>query len=359
MFPYTKQWVDEADGKALAEAIKEPLIARGPHVVRFEAKVAEYVGARFAVSFNSGTSAMHAAYAAAGVGPNDTVVTSPNTFVGTVAGAIQLGARILFSDIDEKTGSLDLETLITPPTPSRGKLVYVPIHFGGAPLDMVKLEQCIVQPEAVIIEDGAHAFGAVYPDKRRVGCCAHSDMTLFSFHPAKTITTGEGGMITTNDETLYHRLIQWRNNGIGPDRLVHASSGNFHMNGLGAALGLSQLEKVPAILKKRRALARAYRKRLDGIEMLPDVPSCHNLFVVFVDKRDEVRARLEEAGIGTQVHYRPLYRHPIFKQRLDEQRMRSPGMERYYERALSLPLYYNLTEGNVKTIAQALLDTLG
>ena len=359
-FPYAKQTIDEADREAVAAVItSEAWITRGPKVEAFEQAVADYCGARYAVAFNSGTSALHAAYFAAGTGPFDRVITSPNTFVGTAVGVHALGAKLLLSDVDPITGNLDLEKLPPLDPPSRGRLIYVPVHYGGAPIDMHALGRKITQPEAVVIEDAAAAVGATYPDGKRVGSCLHSDMTTFSFHPAKTLTTGEGGMVTTNDETLAHRLRAFRNNGL-ENGLSHALTGNFHMSDLNAALGLAQFARMPSMVRRRRAIVRGYRKLLADtkeIQLLPeaaDVHSAHNLFVILSDfeNRDAVREALKEKGVGTQVHYTPLYRHPAIGG------TPLPGMEQFHARALTLPLYPGLKEANLRQIVEALQTTV-
>jgi perosamine synthetase len=362
-FPYAKQTIDEADLEAVQAVFKECMITRGPKMAAFEEAIASYCGARFAVTFNSGTSALHAAYFAAEAGPADRVITTPNTFVGTVVGAHALGARLCFSDINPTTGNLDLDKLPEIEPPTRGKLIYVPVHYAGAPLDMARLQRQIGDPKGVIIEDGAAAFGASYPDKTKVGSCQFSDLTIFSFHPSKTITTGEGGAVTTNSEQLYKRLLIFRNNGLG-NSLSQALTGNFHMNELSAALGISQLAKVDKMVRRRRAAVRTYRKLLCDIPhltLLPkesDLTSAHNLFVALIDfkaigkSRDAVRQELEETGIDTQVHYAPLYRHPaIGGQSLE-------GMEAFNARALTLPLYPGLTEANLRLIAETLQTAL-
>lgn len=366
-FPYTKQWIDEADVEAVAAALREPMITRGPKVEAFEEGVAAFCGAQHAVAFNSGTSALSACYFAAEAGPNDRVIVPTNTFFGTVAGALTLGARVELADIDATTGNIDLESLPDLSFPTRGRLIYTPVHFTGVPVDMKGLNRKIRQPSALVIEDAAHAFGASYPDKGKVGCCSDSDMTVFSFHPSKTITTGEGGLVTTNDAKLAERLRLFRNNGL-VDHHAQAATGNFHMTDIGAALGLSQMVRTNTIIKKRRALVRTYRKLLaDMLHVTPlpdttDAHSSHHLFVVLIDfeklkkERASVREALREAGVGTQVHYRPLYDHPLFRSPEESQ---FPGSRSYYSKALSLPLYYNLTEGNVKAIVRALGEALG
>lgn len=331
---YAKQWIDESDVEAVARALRLPMITRGEKVCEFEEAVAKYYEMAFAVAFNSGTSAMHAAYAAADVGPFDVIVTTPNTYVGTVTGAIARGAKLHLVDIELATGQMGDEVIASP---SRGRLIYVPVDFAGAPSKKIQVSD----PNAVIIEDAAHSFGAR-------GVCQESDMTMFSFHPAKTITTGEGGMVVTNNETYAKRLRRFRNNGL-EDGNVCEISGNYHLTNFQAALGLSQLKRLDQILEKRRKLMNIYRGELEGcVTLLADHPdSANHLAVALIENdRDRVREQLAKREIGTQVHYVPLYRQPAL---LGDT---LPQMELYYAQALSLPLYYELDEDKVREIAK-------
>lgn len=378
--PYTHQSIDESDLQAVSTALKGDVITRGEHVENFEKAIADYCGAAYAVSFNSGTAALMGAYFAANLTPYDCVVSTPNSFIATVGAPIQCGAKIEFVDIDRQTGSLDLARLQEPLKfrSTRGKLIVSPVHFSGIPIDMQRLERQISHPDTVVIEDAAHAIGSTYADGHKIGSCQWSDMTMFSFHPAKTITTGEGGLVTTNDPELYHRLRLFRNNGIERDAPyiegtpapwyyeVHAISGNFHVTEFQAALGLSQLKRIDAFIEKRRRLVKRYRDQLQGIRHLKlftdafDAQTAFHLFVVQIDfeairsTRDRVMNQLKARGIGTQLHYIPLYRQPIFQQRNGDHSEEFPEMERYYAQALSLPLYYDLSENDVDRVCREL-----
>lgn len=382
---YAKQSINEEDIQAVAEAMKGKTITRGSHVAAFEKALSEYCKCQYAVAFNSGTAALMAAYFAARVTIFDRVISTPNSFIATVGYPLQLGNYPHFIDIDRTTGNMDLNAIEEELAfrSTRGKLVIVPVHFAGIAVDMCALYRLIrLHPEAVVIEDAAHALGSYYPTGEKVGSCSWSQMTIFSFHPAKTLTTGEGGMVMTNDPELCHRLQLYRNNGIekeppyikkvrAPGHYeVHAVTGNFNVTDLQAALGLSQLRRVDEFIKKRRHLMQLYRERLQGLSSLRlftdqyDAHTAFHLCVVQIDfdqlglSREEVMRKLEEKGIGTQVHYIPLYRHPILTQLKEGQEAFYPEMERYYAQALSLPLYYDLREKDIDRICKALKEVL-
>ncbi|MCB1135604.1 MAG: DegT/DnrJ/EryC1/StrS family aminotransferase, partial [Chlamydiia bacterium] len=217
--PYAKQEVTADDIQAVVNALQSPIITRGQETASLEQDFAQACGADYAVTFNSGSTALEAAYHAGQVGPQDRVLTTPVTFVSSISGALRLGARIVFIDVDPSTALLDEEQLRVnlEITPSRGKTVLVPVHYAGAPHDMERIESWIKEPDCLIIEDAAHALGATYPTGEKVGSCTYSQMTVFSLHPAKHITTGEGGVVTTNDPELYRSLLFYRNNYLDRD----------------------------------------------------------------------------------------------------------------------------------------------
>lgn len=378
--PYAKQSITSSDIEAAASALKHPVITRGELVEEFERAVADYCEARYAVAFNSGTSALAAAYFAAEISAFDRVISTPNTFVATVGEAFRQGAQVHFVDIDRKTGSMHLarlkEKLAYQAT--RGRTIIVPVHFAGIAMDMQQFDQLIRNADTIVIEDAAHAFGSLYPDGQKVGSCAWSHLTVFSFHPAKTITTGEGGMVLTNDAYLHHRLQLYRNNGIerDPARLEHlpfpgyyevqAVTGNFNFTDFQAALGLSQLKRLDDFITRRRRLMKVYREKLKNlvhVKLLTsesDPQTAFHLCAVQVDfeacntTREKVMNRLKERGIGTQVHYIPVYQHPFFQKLKGDISEEFPEMGSYYQQALTLPLYYDLSEEDVKRICREL-----
>lgn len=383
--PYARQSISAEDMDEVRKALSQPIITRGQLVDAFENAVAAYCDAAYAVAFNSGTAALMAAYYAADIGTNDRILTTPNTFVSSVGAGMQRGANPVFVDIDRTTGNIDLKQLafnINQPL-SRGKTAIVPVHFSGIPVDVQAIDASLSNIDTVIIEDAAHAIGSHYKDGSKVGCCKWSQMTVFSFHPAKTITTGEGGMVTTNDPDLYRRLCLFRNNGLERDPLflegeaapwyyeVVSLTGNYNFTEMQAALGLSQLKRLDAFVAQRQKLMRAYRQKLAGIEHVrllspaEEIQIAPHLCVVHIDfdalntTRTAVMEALSARGIGSQLHYIPVYRHPFFVKRAGDISEYFPEMEFHYAQALSLPLYADLTENDVDEVVKALISTVG
>lgn len=379
--PYAHQSIDEEDISAVAEALRGNLITRGPLVEAFEKSISSYVGSRYAVAFSSASAALNAAYLAKEISSHDRLLTSPNTFIATTAQASLKGAPTVFVDIDRRSGGWNNQ-LIEPNLEYkslRGRLFIVPVHFAGIALDMGSLYPLFKASNLVIIEDAAHALGSTYPDGKKVGCCAYSDMTIFSFHPAKHITTGEGGMVTTNDEELFERLKMFRNSGIVREEKklkngkenpwyyeVQEFATNSNFTDFQAALGLSQLKKLDRWIEKRRFLVGRYRemlKDLPGIEFFDpiyDSRSAYHLMVIQIDfeKKGVTRAivmeELKKLGIGTQFHYIPLYRHPCYRSLVGDIEEYFPEMEIYYKRALSVPLFPAMGEEDVFRVSEAL-----
>lgn len=376
--PYGRHSINSADTEACLKALQSDIISRGPLVDEFEKTVAQYCGARYGVAFNSGTSALQAAYFAADVSKFDRLFTSPNTFVATVIGGINHGAIPTFIDIDRTTGNIDLNQLeynLNQPS-SRGRDIIVPVHFAGIPVNMEQVSSLISNSETIVIEDAAHALGSYYNNGEKVGSCFWSDMTVFSFHPNKNITTGEGGMVMTNDEDFYDRLRLFRNNGI--ERTisnpwfyeVQEITGNYNFTEFQAALGLSQLQRLESMVAKRRALTARYRKNLRDkpysilLDATYDKQTAYHLFVVQINfqkfgiNRQFVMEQLLNSGIGTQVHYIPLYRHPFISRKTGDISEYFPQMESYYSQTLSLPLHYEMEESDVDMITEKLFAIL-
>lgn len=378
--PYALQSISKEDREAVDQALTSPIITRGPKVELFEDAIAGYCNATYAVAFNSASTALMAAYYAADTQPSDRIITTPNSFIASIGSGMQRGATPIFLDIDRTTGNFSLSQLahnINEPK-LRGKTIVVPVHFSGIPVDMQAIDKMITDPRTIIIEDAAHAIGSRYKDGQMVGSCAWSHMTIFSFHPAKTITTGEGGMVTTNDPELYHRLQLFRNNGIerNPHYLQQPSTpwyyevvectSNYNFTEMQAALGLSQLNRINGFITQRQKLLQLYQEVLSGSDYLKffspeeNVYVCPHLCVVQIDfeafniTRSEVMEQLKQCNIGTQVHYIPLYRHPVFSNRLGDLSEYFPEMETYYSQALSIPLYPDLTEDDAHRVASEL-----
>jgi UDP-4-amino-4,6-dideoxy-N-acetyl-beta-L-altrosamine transaminase len=374
--PYARQSIDASDIASVTQAMQSDSITRGTKVAEFEEALANYCGVKYAVAFNSGTTALFATCYAAEVGRFDRLLTTPNSFVATVSCATSNGATPVFIDIDRSTGNLDLNLLkhnLEYQT-TRGRNIVCPVHFSGIPVDMQLIDNMIEDPNTLVIEDAAHAIGSSYSDGQKVGSCCFSDMTIFSFHPAKTITTGEGGMVTTNNPKYYERLLLYRNNGIvkKPDSTepwfyqIQEATGNFNFTEFQAALGLSQFKKLDKFVTKRRELVALYRSKLKDhphVRFFTDACDSHTAFhlcVVQIDyaacktSRAEVMMKLQEKRIGTQVHYIPIYRHAFFAKRSGDISPFFPETEAYYAAALSLPLYYDMTETDVSNVVKAL-----
>jgi dTDP-4-amino-4,6-dideoxygalactose transaminase len=359
MIPYGRQSIDEADVAAVVKVLNSERLTQGPQVEEFEDALRAVTGAEHVVAFSSGTGALHGAAAAAGLGPGDSVATSPLTFAGSANCARYVGARPFFVDIDPATLNLDVNGI------PNGADAVVAVHFAGLPLDLSHLRR---RPR-VVIEDAAHALGAMTPDGP-VGNCAHSDLCVFSFHPVKAVTTGEGGAVTTNSAQLAERLRRFRNHDIvaDPDQggwyyEIPGDGYNYRLSDMHAALGASQLTKLERFIKRRQALAERYRGRLADlpVELPPEPPPgyshAYHLFPVRVDDRRGVYERMRAAGIGVQVHYVPLYRHPIFASSVRAGE-RFPNTDRAYERILSLPIFPDLTETDQDTVLRALEEAL-
>lgn len=374
-FPYARQSIDQSDIEAVKESLSQSLITRGEKTLAFEEALAKKVSAKWAVTFTSATTGLYAAFQAADVSSFDRFITTPNSFIATVAAGMRLGAKPLFVDIDRNNGSLDVEALkehVSMPM-SRGRIILAPVHFAGIAHDMAAIDKSLKGPDYVIIEDAAHAIGSNYPDGTPVGSCTHSHMTVFSFHAIKTITAAEGGCVTTNDEGYYKRLLQIRNSGIVRSASdpwyyeVKEITGNYHMTEMQAALGLSQLNRLDSFAQKRRQIVTWYRNRLKNVRFFDesyDARSCYHLMCVQIDfealgkSRTEFMKELHEAGVGSQYHYIPLYRHPAVAKVSGDIAHNYPEMEGYYKQALSLPLYYDLTEEDVDYICNTINKAL-
>ncbi len=375
MIPYGRHYVDEADVEAVVDVLRHGALTQGPRIAEFEEAVARYVGAKYAVAVSSGTAALHLACLAANVGPGDNVITSPNTFVASANCALYVGAIPQFADIDAGTLNLDPQCLAAKCKELKKVRAIIPVHFAGLPCDMPSIQAIADKYGSIVIEDAAHALGARYPDSTRVGNCAYSHMTVFSFHPVKAIAAGEGGMITTNDKKLYRRLLRLRSHGINKADDPFEKPGNVLENGelnrwyyemqelgfnyritdIQSALALSQLGKLDRFLSRRRELAARYDAAFDGLKNLSVVQragrsfSAHHLYVTRVNfpeigmSRIQFMSALIEDGIGSQVHYIPVFMHPYYQKRgYDGDRF--PVTQGYYREALSIPLFYALTD---------------
>ena len=378
---YGRQSIDQSDIDAVISVLRSDFLTQGPVVEQFEAALAERVGARHAVAVSSGTAALHIACLAADIGPGDRGLTAAVTFAASANCFLYTGAEAGFVDIDRDTLGMTLSGLETALKSVPQVKAIVPVHFAG--LAHASAEIRALAKGRVVIEDAAHAVGAQYACGKSVGCGAYSDMSVFSFHPVKTITTGEGGAVVTNDGELARRLRALRSHGIerDPARFIGAESRedgrvkpwlyeqqmlgfNYRMTDIQAALGRSQLAKLDQFLERRRAIARRYDEafgKLPHMSLPQSKPhdrsrSGHHLYVAVFDfsamktTRTAFMTRLREEGIGTQVHYIPVYRQPYYAKRYGLDPGDFAGAESYYKGCLSLPFYPALTDDDVARV---------
>ncbi len=391
MIPYGLHHIDDDDIQAVVDVLRSGSLTQGPAIECFEKSVAEYVGAKFAVAVSSGTAALHLAALVAGIAPGKTLITSAITFVASANAGLYTGGKVAFADIDPMTINMSPESLkpVLDATPDTRAII--PVHFAGLPCaEMARIKSMADGVGALIIEDAAHALGAVYQSGNRVGCCEHSSMTVFSMHPVKSIAAGEGGIITTNDVTIYRRLNRLRSHGINKsgDHLIaddHAFTGDlpnpwyFEMQELGyhyritdiqCALANSQLKKLPKFLARRRLLAKNYDEQLAGIRYLKPAQasghdlSSHHLYPVRIDfaaagiSRAAFMAEIFKRGIISQVHYIPVVLHPFYRD-MGFDLSDYPESQGYYNEALSIPLFYDLTFDQQSKVIAALKGILG
>ncbi|MFK0665310.1 UDP-4-amino-4,6-dideoxy-N-acetyl-beta-L-altrosamine transaminase [Aeromonas salmonicida] len=369
MIPYGRQSISEADIEAVVEVLRSDYLTQGPVVPRFEQAVADYCGARFGVAVNSGTAALHIACLALGVGPGDWVWTSPISFVASANCALYCGAQVDFVDIEPDTGNmcaLELERkLIVAKAQGRLPKVVIPVHFAGLPCDMKEIHRLGREYGFRIIEDACHALGARYHGEP-TGNGLYSDITVFSFHPVKIITTGEGGMAMTNDPALAKTMRMLRSHGITrePEDFINEPDGpwyyeqqmlgfNYRMTDIQAALGLSQMARLDFFIAARQALATCYQRNLPGyIERQvsrEERQSAWHLFVIQVpfSLRAKIFQALREEGIGANVHYIPITQQPYHNPKVLQ------SAARFYEQAITLPLYPTMEASTITRIVRA------
>lgn len=380
--PYGRQDITPADIQAVVKVLESDWITQGPSIERFERAVADYCGAKYAVAVSSATAALHIACLAAGLKTGDYLWTSPNTFVASANCGKYCNAEVDFIDIDDSTYNMSPTKLAAKLAKSRacGKVpkILVPVHFAGQSCEMAKIAALAQEYGCAVIEDASHAIGGWYRDTK-VGSCRYSDMTIFSFHPVKIMTTGEGGMVLTNKSDLYAKLMRLRSHGItrdpglmqepleGPWYYQQIDLGfNYRITDFQAALGLSQLQRVDQFVKRRSTLAERYNHRLEELPVVtpwqhPDCYSAWHLYVIKVatktKKRLQVFEELRNCQIGVNVHYIPVHTQPYYRN-LGFRYGDFPSAEQYYESAISLPLYYSLTDEQQDYVINALKKVL-
>ena len=380
MIPYGRQSISQHDIEAVVEVLRSDWLTQGPTIERFEQALAAACDARHGVAVSNATAALHIACLALDLGPGDWLWTSPNTFVASANCALYCGAQVDFVDIDPHTLNLDVTRLAAKLEQAErlGRLpkIVVPVAFAGQSCDMAGIAALARQYGFKVIEDASHAVGARYQG-RPVGCGDYADISVFSFHPVKIITTGEGGLLTTQDDALAERLRRLRSHGItrDPALMTQASDGpwyyqqlelgfNYRMTDIQAALGLSQLSRLSEFVTRRRALAARYVTLLADAPVVtlatqPGAESAWHLFPVRVPAPQHARvfSALRAAGIGVNLHYIPVHLQPYY-QGLGFTAGQFPEAERYYSEALSLPLYPDMTDEQQDEVVRALLSVL-
>lgn len=378
MISYGRQSISANDIQKVVSVLSSKWLTQGPSVDNFEKAFAGYCGSKYAVAVSSGTAALHLACLAIGLKSGDEGITTPNTFAASANCMVYCGAKPVFSDIDS-TGNLDPEQIFSKIT-SKTK-VLIPVHYAGLPADMKRIHSLAQKHRLTVIEDACHALGAVSEGKR-VGSCAHSAMCVFSFHPVKHITTGEGGMITTNSSVYYSRLKALRSHGVYRNAEWAETKGgwyyemrdlgfNYRITDFQSALGESQLESLPGFLRARRKIAEYYHRNLSDLGMALELPALDyerkehawHLFAVRIKgaarlSRREVYDGLRAAGIFSQVHYIPVHRHPFYRKNYPGAGKSCRAAERFYKEVLSLPIYPGLTEPEQKKIVRTLRGLL-
>ncbi|MBU0986972.1 MAG: UDP-4-amino-4,6-dideoxy-N-acetyl-beta-L-altrosamine transaminase [Proteobacteria bacterium] len=374
--PYGRQWIDEDDIQAVVEVLRSDWLTTGPKVTEFERIVADYSGAEHGVAVNSGTAALHCAMNAAGVGPGDEVIVPPMTFASTVNSVVFQGGTPVFADVDPETLLMDpaeVEQKVTDKTKA-----IIAVDYAGQPCDFERLREIAATRDVALIDDACHALGAEYKG-RKIGTWA--DMTVFSFHPVKHITTGEGGMVLTQSDEYEKSLRLFRNHGISTDHYQRARQGswfyemvdlgfNYRISDIQCALGISQMKKIYDFLQRRRQIAARYDeafKNIEGVTPLAvrqEVVHAYHLYVVRIDpekhgkNRDTFFQQLQAKGVGVNVHYIPVYLHPFYQKRFATGPGLCPVAETVYQQIVSLPIFPAMNKNDVERVIRC-VETLG
>ncbi len=378
VIPYGKQCIEDDDIEAVVSVLKSDFLTQGPVIGQFEDKFKQKVNAKYAICVSNGTAALHLSLLALGIGPGDEVITTPNSFLATANAILYVGATPVFVDIELDQFGIDatkIEAAITKNTKA-----IIPVHFAGFPVNLEIIQQLSKKYNLKVIEDSCHALGATYKNSL-IGSCNYSDCSTFSFHPVKHIATGEGGMITTNSNDVYQKLLTLRTHGVtkdsdqlmqnpGPWYYEMQTLGfNYRMTDIQAALGCSQLKKLTSFVKRRREIAKQYDAAFSGSDLIKPIKehvnqlSSYHLYVVQIDfetirkTKTEVMAILRDNGIGTQVHYIPIIDQPYYKEHVNVTG-NFENCRTYYKQALSLPMYPLLDDDDVETVIKALKSIL-
>lgn len=375
--PYSHQRIEEDDIKAVVEVLRSDYLTQGPKVQEFEQQLSAYCGTKFAVSFSSGTAALHGAYFVAALGGGDEIITSPMTFLATANAALYLGARPVFADIEADTGNINpnlIEHAITKKTRA-----IVPVHFAGHPADLSRIAETAKKYHLIVIEDACHALGGRYRGGK-IGDCRYSEMTVLSFHPVKSITTAEGGAVLTNNSGLYEKLVMFRQHGVTKNAKAFLKKENYlgqwyyEMQYLGynyrltdihSALGISQLRKLDGFIQKRREIAKIYSQAfVDNPYFQTPIEkdyaeSAWHLYPIrlrdgYKAKKAEIFAKLRARGLGVQVHYIPVYLQPYYQQ-LGYRKGLCPKSENFYQGEISIPISQSMSEDDIDYVVRNML----
>lgn len=368
--PYGRQHISEEDVQAVVKALKSDFLTQGPLIPEFEEDLCRQFGCRYALVFNSGTAALHAAYHSLGLKEGDEFITTANTFVATANGGLYVGAKPVFADIEPDTGNIDPSS-VQEKINTRTRCI-TPVHYSGHPVDLQAIRELADRHNLFIIEDACHAAGAYYKDTV-IGSCSYSDISILSFHPVKHITTGEGGALLTNDEKIYRQALRFRTHGISREELQNPNEGewyyemqelgfNYRITDLQAALGISQLKNLNQFVEKRRTIAAQYRRLfLDNPYFHLPVErdyaqSSYHLYPIrlkdeYVPVRKEIFRQMRQIGLGVQVHYIPVHHQPYYRS-MGYGEINLPETEDFYRREISLPMYPELTEEDLEDIKE-------
>ena len=399
IIPYGRHYIDEDDIQSVVNVLRHGMLTQGPKVLEFEKKVANYVGAKYAVAVANGTAALHLTCMALDLGEGDEVLTSPNTFVATSNSILYVGAKPVFVDIDNQTLNIDIDQIEQVIIDSSNIRAIFPVHFGGLPCDMERIKNIADKYNLAVVEDAAHALGATYSDNSKVGNCQYSDMTIMSFHPVKGIAAGEGGMITTNDYSLYRKLTLLRSHGITKgnfefpgisetdNSLINKDEAlengelkrwyyemqylgyNYRITDIQCALAVSQMDKIDLFLDARKSMAKFYDQAFLEVPNITPLlahgrnNSSHHIYVVSIDfeniglSRHQFMQKLAEQGVGSQVHYIPVVSQPYY-QDIGYGIEQYPSTNQYYQNTLSIPLYYGLSDADQKLVVSSIRELL-
>ena len=378
--PYGRQCVGEDDIQAVVEVLRSDFLTQGPKVEEFEYSLSAYCGVKFTVVFSSGTAALHGAYFAAGLGSGDEIITSPITFLSTANAGLFLGGRPVFVDIEPDTGNIDAE-LIEPAVTDKTKVI-VPVHFAGHPAEMGRIAGVAKEHNLIVVEDACHALGAKY-EGTTIGDCKYSDMAVFSFHPVKSITTGEGGAVLTNNKEYYEKLVMFRQHGVTKADIAFVNKDedagqwyyemqhlgyNYRLTDIQCALGISQLKRLDTFIQKRRQIVNAYNRAFKDnsfFDLPPeksDVESAWHLYAIrlkdaYKSMKPKIFEELRLRGLGVQVHYIPVHLQPYYQQ-LGYSRDLCPKAKDFYERQISIPIYQAMGDEDIEYVISSLLDVL-